>query len=184
MVTIHHAAIFSNWIPFKRLLERLGNEGKNVIVDLFNTQLVDHSVVERLHQMEQEFAERGQHLEVIGISGHRSLSGHPLAARKRGLVPVRRITLYANVGLEARLLAKLTELGATGYSKTPIVGAGRHQLAAGESATENGIRVEVVVTREVAHRIITYIDRELLPDKTCHVTACVEHVLVVRANAL
>ena len=185
LVTVHQAAIFSNWIPFKRLLERIGfEEGKNVMVDLTHTQLVDHTVVEKLHQLHQEFEERGQHFEVIGLDGHRTLSNHPLAARKRGLVPVRRITIYIDDPSEKRLLGKLTELGATGFTSSPVSGAGRKLLAHTDLTTEVGVRIEVLVTPEVARRIIAYIDRELLPDPACRVTACVETVMVLRANAL
>lgn len=185
IVTVYQAVVFTNWIPFKRLLERIGfDEGKNIVVDLSNTQLVDHTVVEKLHQMEQEFAERGRQLEVIGMEGHRTLSEHPLAARKRGMVPVRRITIYANTAYETRLLEKLTELGATGFSTSSISGAGRRQLTSNELEAEEGVRIEVLVTPNVALRILAYIDRELLPDPACHITACVENVMVLRANAM
>lgn len=185
-LTVKDAVIFSNWIPFKRLIEHWGSAGKNVIVDLTGTQLVDHTVVEKLHLMSEDFVERGQLLEVVGLEGHRSLSGHPLAARKRGLVPVRRITLYVNDVSERRLLTKLVELGATGFTSTAITGAGRKQLEADADCFDGqeGLRVEVLVTPLVANKILQYIDGELLPDPTCHVTACIENVLVLRANAL
>ena len=185
VITVHEAAIFSNWIPFKRMLEHIGfEEGKNVMVDLTQTQLVDHTVVEKLHQLHQEFEERGQHFDVIGLEGHRTLSEHPLAARKRGLVPVRRITIYINHLSEKQLLGKLAELGATGFTSSPISGAGRKMLAHHDLTKEDGVRIEVLVTPDVAKRVIGYIDRELLPDPACHVTACVETVMVLRANAL
>ena len=43
-------------------------EREEVIVDLSQTKLVDHSVMEKLHQMEKEFADRGKRLRVIASS--------------------------------------------------------------------------------------------------------------------
>src|SRR5688500_10872080 len=44
------SAVFSNWIPFRRQIEQVGLIQKNnVIVDLSETRLVDHSVMEKLH---------------------------------------------------------------------------------------------------------------------------------------
>lgn len=185
LITMHGTAVFTNWIPLKRLLERIGDDpSKQIVIDLTNSPLVDHTVVEKLHEFEREFTERGQHFEVIGLDGHRSLSQHPLAARKRGLVPVRRITIYANSTSEMRLLGKLMELGATGFTTSTISGAGRKQLASSDLSTEDGVRIEVLVPANIARSIITYIDHELLPDPSCRVTACVENVMVLRANAL
>jgi len=76
------SAIFTNWILFKNQLELVGLVGKkNVIVDLSGCQLVDHTVMEKLHEMEQEFHEQNLTFELIGLGEHQKLSSHPLAAR-------------------------------------------------------------------------------------------------------
>ncbi|MGR3318312.1 MAG: SulP family inorganic anion transporter [Candidatus Anammoxibacter sp.] len=77
------SAVFSNWIPFKRQLEQLGLvQGKNVIVDLSKTKLVDYNVMEKLHEIGREFEQNNLKLEVTGLEGHRKLSKHPLASRR------------------------------------------------------------------------------------------------------
>jgi MFS superfamily sulfate permease-like transporter len=56
-----------------------------VIVDLSSTQMVDHTVMAKLHQLEREFAERGIALAIVGLDDHVTLSQHPAAARLRGV---------------------------------------------------------------------------------------------------
>jgi hypothetical protein len=57
---------------------------KNLIVDMSETTLVDHTVMEKLHDLERDFAAKGLKLRVIGLDEHISLSSHPLSARRRG----------------------------------------------------------------------------------------------------
>ena len=53
-------------------------------LDLSRTRLVDHSVMEKLHDLEKEFAAAGKRLSVIGLDAHTPLADHPHAARKSG----------------------------------------------------------------------------------------------------
>ena len=48
--------------------------------------------MERLHELEDEYARAGRHLHIRGLEQHRRLSPHPLAARKKlpGAAPPRR----------------------------------------------------------------------------------------------
>jgi MFS superfamily sulfate permease-like transporter len=80
------AAIFSNWIAIRRRIERYGlAQNMNIIVDLSNTRLVDHTVMEKLRELEREFEQRGIALAVVGLDDHMSFSHHPAAARLRGV---------------------------------------------------------------------------------------------------
>lgn len=80
------SAVFSNWIPFRGQIEKLGLlDRNNVIVNLEGTRLVDHSVLEKLHELEEDFRQAGLWIKVVGLEGHRPLSGHPLATRKRAV---------------------------------------------------------------------------------------------------
>ena len=79
------SAIFSNWILFRRQLIKLGlQEKKNVILDLSDTKLVDHSVMDKLNEMQRDFEQAGLKLEVVGLDDHTAFSGHPQASRKKG----------------------------------------------------------------------------------------------------
>ena len=82
-VTVHHSAVFSTWIGLKRKLENV-RDCKRVVLDLSSVALVDHTVMHKLEEMEEEFQEHGCTLVVEGLDQHRKLSDHPAAARVRG----------------------------------------------------------------------------------------------------
>lgn len=81
-VAVRRAAVFSTWIGLKKRLEALKASG-TVTVDLSDTRLVDHTVMQRLREMEQEFSEDGAKLEIRGLDAHKALSEYPSAARVR-----------------------------------------------------------------------------------------------------
>ncbi len=85
-ITVKQAAIFSNWIPFRKKIVRLGLEqNKNVVLDLSNTKLVDHSVMDKLDVLQSDFAQAGLSMKVEGLNNHKPLANHPLAAHKRSV---------------------------------------------------------------------------------------------------
>jgi MFS superfamily sulfate permease-like transporter len=81
-VAVKDSAVFSTWIGLRKRLERLKGEPV-VTLDLSETFLVDHTVMQKLHEMESEFKEAGSKLVLLGLEQHRSLSDHPTAARQR-----------------------------------------------------------------------------------------------------
>jgi hypothetical protein len=52
-------------------------------VDLAATRLVDHTVLEKLHALEAEWARAGRRLRIVGLEEHRRASKHPLAMARR-----------------------------------------------------------------------------------------------------
>jgi MFS superfamily sulfate permease-like transporter len=81
LVEIDKAAIFSNYLGIKRKLEEIP-AGFNVTIDLKNTKLVDHSVMENLHRFQDDYEENGGTVKIIGLEKHQPVSEHALAARK------------------------------------------------------------------------------------------------------
>ena len=81
LVEIDKAAIFSNYLGVKRKLEEIP-AGFQITIDLKKTKLVDHSVMENLHRFQQDYAENGGTVRIIGLENHAPVSNHPLAARK------------------------------------------------------------------------------------------------------
>jgi MFS superfamily sulfate permease-like transporter len=78
-----HAAVFSNWLTLRGKIEELGLKGnKSIVVDLSRTKLVDHTVMEKLHEMQREFRLANLELKVVGLEKHSAFSPHPAAARK------------------------------------------------------------------------------------------------------
>jgi MFS superfamily sulfate permease-like transporter len=80
----HGAVVFTNWLWLKHVLNKVPAD-KDVELDLSLTKLVDHTVMENLHELEREFEARGKHLEVTGLAEHTPCSTHPMAARRKVL---------------------------------------------------------------------------------------------------
>jgi hypothetical protein len=172
--------IFSNWIPFRRQIEQIGFvQKKNLIVDVSDTQLVDHSVMEKLDEMQRDFEREGLTFEVQGLDALKPLADDAHAARKRGLATVRRITVIADASLEQWLLEQFIACGASGYTTLPCTGAGRSQLAKG-CAQSTQVRIEIIALPDVCNAILDFLRRDILSEH--RITACVETVDVVRVG--
>lgn len=81
-VKVNESAVFSNLIGFKNLLSGIPEQQK-VVVDFTQTKLVDHSFLEFITHFQKEYNENGGHFKITGLEGHRSLSKHPLSAKKK-----------------------------------------------------------------------------------------------------
>ena len=81
-VAVKGAAVFTTWIGLKKRLEGAKDRG-SVTIDLSETALVDHTVMERLAETGKAFEESGSSLSVRGLDSHRALSENPTAARVR-----------------------------------------------------------------------------------------------------
>ncbi len=83
LIEADHSAVFSNWIPFRRRIEQIRREHKNLTIDLRNTSLVDHTVMSKLIDLQKEFEQDGIRLEIVGLQSHTPFSKHETAARKK-----------------------------------------------------------------------------------------------------
>lgn len=84
VILVKEAVVFSNWIPFKRQVELLGlKQNRNVILDMSETRLIDHTVMEKLHELKREFLALDLTLEVVGLESHLKFSQHPDSGRRR-----------------------------------------------------------------------------------------------------
>ncbi|MBX9625390.1 MAG: SulP family inorganic anion transporter [Gemmataceae bacterium] len=84
VLVVRKSALFTNWLGLRKAIVVAAEGRDRVALDLSRARLVDHSVMEKLHELEAEFAERGKVLELIGLELLTPLSAHPLAARKGG----------------------------------------------------------------------------------------------------
>ncbi|MFO0927877.1 MAG: SulP family inorganic anion transporter [Gemmataceae bacterium] len=82
LLVVKQSAVFTNWIGLKGAIDAYGGP-TGITVDLSQTRLVDHSVMEKLHEVEREMREQGKHFSIIGLEDHQPLSRHPQAARKK-----------------------------------------------------------------------------------------------------
>lgn len=85
LVEIDKAAVFTNFLGIKSKLEAIP-PGFNVTIDLKNTHLIDHSVMENLHHFEHDYVANGGTIKIIGLENHDPVSKHKLAARKKNNV--------------------------------------------------------------------------------------------------
>ena len=79
---VGHQAVFANYLAIRKQLERVPVD-RAVEVDLSDARLVDHTVLEKLHALEVEWARANRKLRVIGLGDHTRASQHPLAMARR-----------------------------------------------------------------------------------------------------
>ena len=177
LITARGSAVFSNFIPFRRQIEQLGLVGRNnVIVDLSATKLVDHSVMEKLHELQMDFEQNQLTLEVRGLDAHRPMSSHPMASRKQGPTALRRITIVTDPKLEDLIVERIIEMGASGYTAMPCRGLGRTGLNQTDRKPVDQVRLEIITPSAVAEQVLKYISEEVAPKN--HVSVCSETVEV------
>jgi len=81
VVSIVGAAIFSNFMSLKTALANLEN-GKSVIFQLNNAYLIDHTVMEFIHDFQHNYEGQGGQCHFFGMEHHDTFSAHPLAVRR------------------------------------------------------------------------------------------------------
>ncbi|MEC4747803.1 SulP family inorganic anion transporter [Methylomicrobium sp. Wu6] len=81
LVEIVGAAIFSNFLKLKTALAGI-DKGKHVIFQLSNAYMIDHTVMEFLHEFQHNYEAQGGACEFFGMEFHDTYSRHPLAVRK------------------------------------------------------------------------------------------------------
>jgi MFS superfamily sulfate permease-like transporter len=73
------SALFSNFLPLKKALARL-ESGKTIIFDFTDGYLIDHTVMEFIHDFRQNYEAQGGHCRKVG-KALEMFSDHALAAR-------------------------------------------------------------------------------------------------------
>lgn len=81
-LTVRRAAVFSNYIGIKRAIDRVPAP-RNVVLDFADTRLVDHTVLDRLHDLGRDFETEGRKLTVTGLERHVPATSDPLSSRRR-----------------------------------------------------------------------------------------------------
>jgi len=81
VVSIVGAAIFSNFMPLKTALANL-ETGKTIIFQMNNAYLLDHTVMEFIHDFQHNYESQGGKCIFLGLEYHDTYSRHPLAVRR------------------------------------------------------------------------------------------------------
>ena len=181
LILTRESAVFSNWIPFKRQIEEIGLvQRQNIVIDLSETKLVDHSVMEKLEEMQRNFDQEGLSFQIRGLDAMQPLANTPHSARRGGLATMRRLTVVVDSEIEEWLEQQLVELGASGFTSIPCSGAGRRELKEGKMERNSKSRIEVIVPYETSNAILRFLRQEVFPSHPA--TACVETVYVIRRD--
>ena len=181
-IKLGKSAVFSNWIALRRQLESRGLlERHNVILDMTETNLVDHSVMDKLHEMEEDFHQHSLVLTILGLESLQPLASHEYAARKRTLSRVRRLTVVIDRMIGEEVAARSMQLGATGYTAMECWGRGKREYPEAEWGNAELVRLEIIAPVNVTHTLLGYLRSEVMP--THRLTVAVEHVMVDRLAA-
>ncbi|MCA9045194.1 MAG: SulP family inorganic anion transporter [Planctomycetaceae bacterium] len=164
LIVARESAVFSNWIPFRRQLEDIGLvQHQSITLDLSSTRLVDHSTMEKLHELQADFQQKGVSLDIIGLEAHRPVADHELAARRGIAAEMRRLFVVADTWEAAALEQSLLEFGITDYTMVACR-TGRSQTnGSPEGSTRDCIRVEVTVLPDVCTRLLRHLRDEAPP---------------------
>lgn len=81
VLRVSKSALFTNYIGLKKRIEALSNSVDTLVLDFGNTQLVDHTVLEKLHHQVLEWQRLGKTLTIVGLEGHKTASAHEAASR-------------------------------------------------------------------------------------------------------
>ncbi len=76
-LSLSRAIIFSNWVGIRTKILDQAKDRSEVVIDLSYAHLVDHSVMEKLHELERDFKLAGKKLTVTGLDNLTPLSNHP-----------------------------------------------------------------------------------------------------------
>lgn len=81
LIEIVGAAIFSNFLALKSALAGI-EKGKKIIFQLTNAYMIDHTVMEFMHDFQHDYEAEGGKCLFLGMDYHDTYSRHPLAVRK------------------------------------------------------------------------------------------------------
>jgi len=82
IVRVRGSALFSNWGGLRRHIDDCA-QYPVTSVDLSATRVVDHTTMQRLHEMQAEWRRAGRELKIVGLHEHHAWSSHPQAGRRR-----------------------------------------------------------------------------------------------------
>ncbi len=179
LIVARESAVFSNWIPFRRQIEEIGLvQHRNIVIDLSEAKLVDHSVMEKLEELHSDFEQEGLSFTITGLDSHQQLSEHALAARKHGLARMRRLTVVAPPDLQDQIEQQILMLGAAGFTSQACRGMSKEDVRSGRRLPRDQVRIDIIASPLLCQRVLDYLKREFMP--LGRVTAYVESVEVPR----
>lgn len=90
LIKVESPAIFTNYIFLKKVLDQAVAKPAPIVIDLTETKLVDHTVLEHLHHYEERSREQGRKFEIRFSRSHQGVTQHPLSTQVLTRVPKRK----------------------------------------------------------------------------------------------
>lgn len=169
LIVARESAVFSNWLPFRRQIEQIGLiQQRNLVVDVSGTKLIDHSVMEKLEEVQRDFEQEGLKFEVRGLNVLEPFSDNVHATRKRRPKIMRRVAFMMESEYFPRLEERLPEFGASIFSIVPCNSSEGNSL----------IRVEIILSQEICESFLEFIRQEVLTEKNIY--ACVDSIEIAQ----
>lgn len=81
-ISVDGSLVFSNFLGVKKHINDFPLNEK-VVLNVSHCKIIDHSVVESLHHMKDDFKDHGGHLEIHGLEKFKSLTDHPHSVHTR-----------------------------------------------------------------------------------------------------
>jgi MFS superfamily sulfate permease-like transporter len=81
-IKVQGAAVFSNFIKVKSQILKFPYSSE-IVLDVRDCVLVDHSVIETLHHLKEDFESEGGRLSILGIDEFKTVSNHKLAVHRK-----------------------------------------------------------------------------------------------------
>ncbi len=175
-------AIFSNWIALRSQIMHYGIAQRNhVIVDLSQSHVVDHSVMEKLHSLQSDFVSEGLTLEIRGLHAHQPVSEHWLSTRRLVLPKLVRLTVLVDLAQEQRVLKQYQELG--GNEARSILCSVATFTADAPSSTRRvqRIQIEMLTSERISRLMLNYLSQEILPGTGSPATVERVHGLAIKS---
>ncbi len=96
VIKLKGATSFMNYLKFKSFIDNEPKD-KKITLDFSKVKLADHTFLENLHHLQNDFMREGGQLTLTGFNKHHFQSNHPLAARKTLVNPqVKRVDMQLN----------------------------------------------------------------------------------------
>jgi MFS superfamily sulfate permease-like transporter len=74
--------VFTTWLWLKIKLQSV-EPSQDVVVDLSDAKVVDHTVLAKLQDLKQDWSVTGRNLAIRGLERHRPMSAHPLSCHRK-----------------------------------------------------------------------------------------------------
>jgi len=80
VMTVNSSLLFSNLLGFKKKFQQIP-AGKNVVIDMSNARVVDHTCIVTINGLVEEYKEGHGHVKIVGFENHRQVSKDPTSTR-------------------------------------------------------------------------------------------------------